>query len=157
MKGKTVAIGLIATSLVLATAGVASAKLDRPSGGCPEGGGATLSLVVWPGATHDGSGNTFIRRLKVDNGCAEYALVWFSVDQTSPAVSSLLVPPHASGVLDVTGLEVLGWNVSASAWRLWIDAEAGATNDISYCSFSSTVPAPALQLAGRGLAPLSCA
>lgn len=156
MRGRTVAVGLIATSLVLATAGAASARLDRPSVGCPEGG-VTLSLVIWQGSVNDGTGSTFIRRLKIDNECAEYALVWFSVDQTAPAVSSLLVPPLTSGVLDRTELADLGWNVSAPAWRLWIDAEAGATNDHFYCSWSSTVPAPQFQLQSRSLASFSCA
>ena len=122
----------------------------------PEGGGATLSLVVWPGSSNDGTGNTIIRRLKIDNACAEYALVWFSVDQAAPAVSSLLVAPQSSGVLDGTALGSLGWSGPSLAWRLWIDAEAGATNDQYYCSFSSTVPGPQSQLAGKGVSPFAC-
>lgn len=160
MKGKIFAAGLIAASLVIVTAGLAagkpaSPKVERTSVGCPEGG-VTLSLVVWKGSTNDGSGNTFIRRLRIDNACAEYALVWFAVDQNAGPVSSLLVPPATWGTLDTGELDGLGWGAPAPAWRLWIDAETGATNDHYYCSFSSVVPAPGSELQGGTLASFSC-
>ena len=147
---------VLVVSLVLATAGTAFAKPERPSVACPEGGGATLSLVIWSGTATGGTGDTFIRRLKVENACAEYALVWFTVDQSQPPVSSLLVPPLSSGVLDRNELGALGWNQSAPAWRLWIDAEPGATDGHYYCSFSSTVPVPQQQLSGGSLTSFSC-
>jgi hypothetical protein len=151
----------LAATLVLATALPALARPDNPTVGCPEGGGAELSLVVWSASTHDGSGATSIRRLKVMNDCAEFAFVWFASDPADGFfVSSLLVAPGTTGTLTDTELAALGWDAENPTWQLWMTVEQGAVADHYYCDFitgDQLVPNPLFELVGKGsLTPFSC-
>jgi hypothetical protein len=159
MSRRTTSVVALAATIVLATASLAHARPDTPSVACPEGG-AELSLVVWSAATHDGSGATSIRRLKVMNDCAEFAFVWFASDPADGFVSSLLVAPGTTGTLTDTELAALGWDAENPTWQLWIYVDAGAVSDHAYCGFitgDQTVPDPLYELVGKGsLTPFSC-
>jgi hypothetical protein len=161
MQRRTAIAVLLSACLVIGSATLAAAaRPDNPSVACPEGGGATLSLTIWRAGTHDGTGSTWIRRMRVTNQCAEFELVWFAADPAVGVTSSLLVAPGANGTLTDAQLAALHWDAVNTTWQLWIDAEPGALGDHSYCDFFTgvqTVPNPQWEMVPSGsLVPFSC-